>query len=83
MDALTIVVSILGTIGTVILGVVGKFIMDRISKHIDSVDHNTTQLAILSAQIKDIVEDTRSIPKIKEDLNHLHKWRKKHEDEHD
>lgn len=35
-----------------------------------------TEIAIFRVELSRVIEDTKSIPKIKEDLNVLHAWRK-------
>lgn len=64
---------ILGATGTVVLGLISKGISSLVSKTLD----NTTELKIMSATLKAVVDETKSIPKMKEDINYLHRWRRK------
>ncbi len=60
-----------------------KFDQDSLEKRLGATQQNTIQLGILNAHIERLLEDVKSLPKIKEDLNYLHQWRKNHVKEHE
>jgi hypothetical protein len=59
---------LLGAAGTFVLGLIAWGIKSLIS----AVIKNTNELHVLNSKIENIVTDTKSIPKMKEDLNALH-----------
>lgn len=93
MDKMEVIVGILGTAAVTIATILGNHFLalyrdvkkaDRelLEKRLNATLENTVQLGVLSDKIQRILEDTKSIPKIKEDLNGLHQWRKNHIKEH-
>ena len=77
----SIVLSILGTIGTMTVGLVGTLLLSSIKEHSRVTKDNTIQLAVLSSKVSQVVEETKMIPKIQSDLNALHQWKRSVEKE--
>ena len=68
-------IAIFGSLGTIFTGL----IVWGIKALVGATFENTKQLAVLSNKLETLVDKTDSIGKIKEDLNHLHAWRKQQE----
>lgn len=58
------------------LNLIKDAIKDSVKSLKEAVTSNTQELAVLNSKIESIIEDTKSIPKMKDDLNVLHAWRK-------
>ncbi len=61
----TALVAVLGAVGSLI----GKFLLDAIRDHIKATKDNTTALAILDNEIKNIMKNSDQIPELTKDLN--------------
>jgi hypothetical protein len=72
----SIVLSILGTIGTMVVGLIGTLLLGSIKEHSRVTKDNTIQLAVLNSKVTQMIEDTKAIPKIQADLNALYQWKK-------
>lgn len=70
------VIQIAGLIiGAAITGLFGLAIKG-LWKLIAVTFENTTALTVVSAAIKGLTEDVKPIPKMKQDIDHLHRWRR-------
>lgn len=59
---------IIGGLGTIVLGLLTW----GIKKLIETILSTRLELAVIKEQLKSLIEDNKSLPKIKEDLNALH-----------
>lgn len=59
---------IIGGLGTIVLGLLTW----GIKKLIETILSTRLELAIIKEQLKSLIEDNKSLPKIKDDLNYLH-----------
>jgi len=66
------ILIVLGGIITVIATVLASFIWYLIK----TVLATNTTLAVLNSKIEAIISDTKAIPKMQQDLNVLHAWKK-------
>jgi len=69
---LQLILLVLGGVITVIATVLASFVWYLIK----TVLTTNTNLAVLSSKIESIISDTKSIPKMQQDLNILHAWKK-------
>lgn len=75
MTTTSVLVGLIGFLGTISTGL----IVWGIKSLVGATLQNTKELAVLNSKLETLVEKTESISKIKEDLNHLHAWRKQQE----
>ena len=75
MTTESIMIAFFGSLGTIFTGL----IVWGIKALVGATIKNTQELAVLNSKLTTLVDKTDSIGKIKEDLNHLHAWRKQQE----
>jgi len=69
---LQFILIVLGGVITVIATVLASFIWWLIK----TILTTNTNLAVLNSKIASIIDDTKAIPKMQQDLNVLHAWKK-------
>ena len=72
MSLETIVISILGSIGTIFTGL----IVWGLKSLIGAVIKNTNEMAVLSSKIETIMKNADKIPELEKDINSFHAWKR-------
>ena len=73
-----VILAIVGGVITVFATVFGAFLWWLIR----SIINNTKELAVLNSKIEIIFANSEAIPKMKQDLNALHEWKRNFEGAH-
>jgi hypothetical protein len=72
---MTIMWTIFGAIGTMLLGLISAGIVSLVKATIN----NTAEMKVLSNTIKDLAKVPAKIDKIKSDVDSIHNWKREHE----
>ena len=67
-EVMTYILGGVVALGSAILSLLGKFILDAIKSHLDATKANTLALALLDKEIKNVIQNSEKIPKLQEDL---------------
>ena len=74
MTTETIMWSIFGAIGTMLLGLLASGVVALVKATIN----NTAEMKVLSATIKDLTKVPAKVEKIKTDVDNIHDWKREH-----
>lgn len=72
---MTIMWSIFGAIGTMLLGLLATGVVALVKATIS----NTAEMKVLGAAIKDLTKVPAKVDKIKQDVDNIHEWKRNHE----
>lgn len=75
MTTETIMWSIFGAIGTMLLGLIGTGLVALVKATIN----NTAEMKVLSKSIADLAKVPAKVDKIKADVDNIHNWKREHE----
>lgn len=73
-EILKLVAYVFGVGGTIIT----SLLLWGVKAWIAATIKNTQEVAILNSQIKNIMDNNNKIPKLQDDIQALHDWRRKH-----
>lgn len=73
--SVTIMWSVFGAIGTMMLGLLAIGVVSLVKATIN----NTAEMKVLSAAIKDLTKVPAKVDKIKQDVDNIHEWKRNHE----
>jgi len=74
MTTETIMWSIFGAIGTMLLGLISAGIIALVKATIN----NTAEMKVLSKSITDLAKMPAKVDKIKSDVDNIHEWKREH-----
>lgn len=72
MSIETVIISILGSLGTIMTGL----IVWGLKALVGAVIKNTQEMAVLNSKIESIMKNAEKIPELEKDINAFHAWRR-------